>query len=89
MDLKARYVFHSPVDRVWDLLMDPKTIASCLPGCDAFEPIGTDRYRVVLNASVAAVSGSFEGTVEITDRHPPASVQIGRRWEGTPWLSQG
>ena len=89
MDLKARYVFHAPVDRVWDLLMDPKTIASCLPGCDAFEPIGDDRYRVVLNASVAAVTGSFEGTVEITDRHPPVSYRLAVDGKGRPGFLKG
>ena len=89
MDLKARYVFHSPVDRVWDLLMDPKTIASCLPGCDAFEPIGNDRYRVVLNASVAAVTGSFEGTVEITDRNPPVSYRLAVDGKGRPGFLKG
>src|SRR5258706_10095881 len=40
MELNVRYVFPGPVGRVWDGLMDTTVIASCLPGCDAFEPIG-------------------------------------------------
>jgi carbon monoxide dehydrogenase subunit G len=89
MDLKARYEFHAPVDRVWDLLMDPNMISSCLPGCEAFEPIGNDRYRVVLNASVAAVTGSFEGIVEITDRHPPVSYRLAVDGKGRPGFLKG
>ena len=89
MELKARYTFPGPVARVWDLLMDPKTIASCLPGCEAFEPIGDDRYRVVLNASVAAVTGSFEGAVEITDKHPPLSYKLAVDGKGRPGFVKG
>ena len=61
MELKGQYVFDAPVDRVWERLMDPATIAACLPGCQRFEPIGEDRYQVVLTAGVAAVTGTFEG----------------------------
>jgi uncharacterized protein len=89
MELKARYAFQAPVARVWDLLMDPTTISSCLPGCETFEPIGDDRYRVVLNASVAAVTGSFEGTVEIRDKHPPESYTLAVDGKGRPGFLKG
>jgi carbon monoxide dehydrogenase subunit G len=84
MELKARYTFPGPVGRVWDLLMDPKMISSCLPGCDAFEPIGDDRYRVVLNAGVAAVTGTFEGAVQITEKQPPVSYKLAVDGKGRP-----
>ena len=53
MDLNARYSFDAPVARVWDALMDAGTIAACLPGCKTLEPLGEDRYRIVLNAGTA------------------------------------
>lgn len=76
MELKAQYLFEAPADRVWDLLMDPQTIASCLPGCQTFEAIGEDRYRVVLNAGVAAIGGSFEGTVTLAGKRPGTSYRL-------------
>jgi carbon monoxide dehydrogenase subunit G len=89
MELKARYVFPGPVSRVWDLLMDPKVISSCLPGCDKFELIGEDRYRVVLNASVAAVTGSFEGVVAMTEKQPPVSYKLAVDGKGRPGFVKG
>jgi len=89
MELNARYVFPGPVARAWDLLMDPKMISSCLPGCDAFEPIGDDRYRVVLNAAVAAVTGRFEGVVEITEKHPHVSYKLAVDGKGRPGFVKG
>ena len=40
MDITGSYTFNASSDRVWDLLMNPDVIASCIPGCDRFEPDG-------------------------------------------------
>ena len=45
MDITGSYTFAAPPERVWDLMMDPAAIASCIPGCEALEPDGDDRYR--------------------------------------------
>jgi hypothetical protein len=76
MELKAQYRFNAPIDRVWDLLMDPDAIAACVPGCKVFEPVGGDRYRVVFTAAVAAISGSFTGTVALVDGQRPTSYRL-------------
>lgn len=89
MELTAQYKFAGPPARVWDLLMDPQAISSCLPGCEAFEPLGEDRYRVVLNAGVAAITGSFEGTVEMADKTPPVSYRLTVDGRGRPGFVKG
>jgi carbon monoxide dehydrogenase subunit G len=89
MDLSAQYQFSAPAARVWDLLMDPQAIASCLPGCQTFEPTGEDRYRVVLTAGVAAITGTFEGTVAITDKVPGQSYRLLIEGKGRPGFVQG
>jgi carbon monoxide dehydrogenase subunit G len=89
MELKAQYVFPGPIQAVWDLLMDPDAIAACLPGCEAFEPIGDDRYRVVLNASIAAITASFDATVTVADKHPPTSYRLSVDGRGRPGFVAG
>ena len=42
MTLDGTYTFAAPRTRVWQLLMDPTEIASCVPGCERFEPVGDD-----------------------------------------------
>jgi carbon monoxide dehydrogenase subunit G len=76
VELNARYVFPAPPLRVWELLMDPHVIASCLPGSEQFDSIGDDHYRVVLRAGVAAITGSFEGTVILADKQSPVSYRL-------------
>jgi carbon monoxide dehydrogenase subunit G len=89
MEVRAHYAFPGPIVRVWDLLMDPQALSSCLPGCDTFEPIGSDRYRIVLNAGVAAITGSFEGTVETVDKNPHASYRLIVDGRGRPGFVKG
>ena len=45
MDITGSYTFNAPPERVWNLLMSPDVIASCIPGCNKLEPAGDDRYR--------------------------------------------
>jgi carbon monoxide dehydrogenase subunit G len=76
MDLTATYMFEAPVERVWELLMDTDAVGSCLPGCRGLHPIGPDRYEVDLAVAVAAVSGSFKGTVSVADKIAPHSYTL-------------
>src|ERR1700722_17410472 len=76
MDLSASYTFASPAATVWNLLIDPQVVASCLPGCDRLEPLGEDRYRAELTLAVAAVSGQYSGTIAILDKRPSLSYRL-------------
>ena len=76
MELSAQYDIHAPSQRVWDLLMDIDAIGRCLPGCKGLKPIGPDRYEVELGVTVAAIAGSFKGTVALEDKAPPNSYAL-------------
>jgi len=89
MTLDGTYTFAAPRERVWQLLMDPKVIASCVPGCEEFEPMGDDKYRVRLTAGVAAITGTFEGTVTLADQVAPQSYRLQMEGSGGPGFVNG
>jgi carbon monoxide dehydrogenase subunit G len=89
MDLSGSYKFAASADAVWKLLVDPDVVAACLPGCDRLEEIGEDRYRAVLTLTVAAVSGSYVGTVAILDKKPPRSYRLVVEGNGKPGFVKG
>ena len=76
MDLNGSYHFDAPPDVVWKLLVDPAVIGASLPGCDGLEAVGEDQYRARLTVAVAAVSGSYTGTVSMLDKNPPRSYRL-------------
>jgi carbon monoxide dehydrogenase subunit G len=89
MDISGSYTFNASPDRVWDLLMNPDAIASCIPGCQAFEPDGDNRYRVKLHVALAAVTGNYEGLVTLSDQVRPTSYRLTGEGQGHAGFIKG
>jgi carbon monoxide dehydrogenase subunit G len=89
MEISGSYAFNAPPDRVWDLLMDTNVIAACIPGCERFEPAGENRYRARLNVALAAITGSYEGTITLSDQVPPTSYRLIAEGQGKPGFVKG
>jgi len=89
MDIFGSYTFDAPVDRVWDVLMDPAALSSCIPGCTRFEPDGEDRYAVTLTVALAAITGTYNGTVNLTDRTPHSSYRLVMAGDGRAGFVKG
>ena len=67
MKLSGAYRFDVPRERLWETLMDTSAVGACIPGVSAFTPLGGDRYEIELSVRVGIVSGSYKGTLAITD----------------------
>jgi carbon monoxide dehydrogenase subunit G len=89
MEITGSYAFNAPPDRVLDLLMDPAVISSCIPGCDRFEPGGDDRYNVRLTVGLAAITGTYDGTVVLTEKIPHTSYRLVVEGQGRPGFVKG
>lgn len=89
MDIAGSYTFNAAPDRVWSLLMNPDVIASCIPGCDRFEPDGEDRYRARLTIALAAITGTYEGTVVLSDKVAESSYRLTAEGQGRPGFVKG
>jgi uncharacterized protein len=89
MDISASYVFNAQPDRVWALLMDADVLASCVPGCKGFEPSGEDRYNVTIAVGLAAITGTYAGTVTVSDKIEPTSYKLLVEGQGRPGFVNG
>ena len=89
MEVTGSYPFNAAPERVWTLLMDPDVIASCIPGSDKFEPTGEDQYRVRLTVALAAITGSYDGTIVIADKVPHSSYRLLADGQGRPGFVKG
>lgn len=57
-------------------MQDPVILAQCMPGCESLDRIGPDEYAMKMKMALAAISGSFEGKVSITNQNPPTSFKL-------------
>ena len=89
MDISGSYTFDAPPDRVWTLLMDAAVLSSCIPGCEKFEADGDGRYNVTLTVGLAAITGTYSGTVVLTDKVPNTSYSLVVEGQGRPGFVKG
>ena len=89
MEIAGSYTFDVPPDKVWALLMDPAVISSCIPGCDTFEPTGENSYRARLSVAMAAITGTYDGVVTLSDLVPHTSYRLTAEGQGRPGFVKG
>src|SRR5262245_29329797 len=89
MQISGTYKFNAAPDLVWARLMDPSIIARCIPGCDALEPDGENRFRARLTVALAAITGTYDGTVTVSDLVPGVSYRLMAEGKGKPGFIKG
>jgi uncharacterized protein len=55
------------VDRAWEVLMDMPAVGTCVPGLEAIEATGDDRYRGVMKVKVGAIRVRFDGDIQVVE----------------------
>ncbi len=84
MKIQGAYTLPGNPQQVWELLNDPERLAKCLPGCERLEPAGPDRYKVAIKFALAAFSGAYSGSVELSEKKPPKTMRMRVEGKGTP-----
>jgi len=74
----------APRERVYEALRDPAVLARTIPGCRSLDAVGPDAYRMTISAGVAAIRGTYEGSVALSDPAPPESFTLRAQGQGAP-----
>jgi carbon monoxide dehydrogenase subunit G len=89
LKFEGTYKFTAPRDRVWEVLLDPKVIAQCMPGCESMTEVAPDQFEAVMKVGVASVKGTYKGKVAIKDKQPPTHYVLSGQGSGGPGFMQG
>lgn len=84
MKISGSNTLLSSVDEVWAAINDPAVLARCIPGCESLTTTAPDRYAMRINAGVAAIKGTYDGAVAITDKKEPGSLRMTANGSGAP-----
>ncbi len=76
MHLSGEHRFSAPRERVYDFLLDPDTLRSCLPGCEQLDETGEDEYSATMKIGIGMIKGTFTGKVQISERNAPSSYRM-------------
>ena len=89
LQLKGEHKVGIDRDRVWTLLNDPAVLQEIIPGCDTLTRISADKYELGLNLLIGSVSGSYKGSVELSEKNPPDNYRIMLTGEGSIGFVKG
>jgi uncharacterized protein len=91
IEIARTYRFDAAPDRVWEKLMDTTALASCIPGCGSLDPDPDtpDRYVIRLTVKLAAVMGTYDGSVQLVDTIPLQSYGLLAEGRGRPGFVKG
>jgi hypothetical protein len=76
MHLSGEHRFTAPRERVYDFLLDPDTLRSCLPGCEQLDETAEDEYSATMKIGIGMIKGTFTGKVQISERNAPSSYRM-------------
>src|SRR5918998_6543195 len=72
MRFENHFDVDSPIESVWDAVLDVERVAPTVPGAEVLERTGDDAYQVAIKVKVGPMSMTYRGEVEIAERDEEA-----------------
>ena len=89
MKVEGAYSFPGQPQQVWDLLLDPESLRTCIPGVESLTETSPDHWDAVLKVGVAAIKGTYKGKVAIVDKQAPTAYTLQVEGSGGPGFVKG
>ena len=89
MRLEGTNMLPASVETVWKTINDPEALRRCTPGLKELKEIGPDTYQATLTVGIAAVKGTYAGTLAITDKRAPTHYKISLDGSGGAGFMKG
>jgi len=75
MLIEGKFTLKAPIQEVWDFLLKPETLASCIPGLEEMELIDERTYNSVVKQKVGPISVKLKFTTTLTEVDPPTHLK--------------
>jgi carbon monoxide dehydrogenase subunit G len=75
LEIEKTTTLTAPIERVWELLLDPEVMKSCVPGVESVEMFDDTEYTVAIHVKMAFVNARFRVRGSIVDMRPPSYLR--------------
>ena len=76
MIIKGKFTLKAPVQLLWDTLLDPETLRSCIPGAEKIDRLDEKTYDCVIKQKVGPISVRFKFINTLTKIELPNHVEM-------------
>lgn len=79
MLIEGKFTMKAPIQKVWDFLLAPGTLASCIPGAEKMEAVDDKTWEGIVKQKVGPISVKLNFTQTFTEIDPPKHIKaVGR-----------
>jgi carbon monoxide dehydrogenase subunit G len=89
MKVEGLFSFPGPPQQVWELLLSPDSLRTCIPGVESLTETGPDHWDAVMKVGVAAIRGTYKGKVAIVEKEEPTAYTLQIEGSGGPGFVKG
>ncbi|VCU68884.1 Carbon monoxide dehydrogenase subunit G (CoxG) [Pigmentiphaga humi] len=79
MEIEKVLTAAAPVAKVWEMLLDPTVMGSCVPGMKSIEVVSDTEYNAVIHVKISFISAKFRLKTRIVEQRAPDYLRV----EGT------
>lgn len=76
MIIEGKFSLKAPIRLLWDTLLDPETLRSCIPGAEKIDRLDDKTYDCLIKQKVGPISVRFKFTNLLTKIEPPNHVEM-------------
>jgi len=76
MIIEGGFVLKAPIDKLFDFLLKPETIMTCLPGAESVKMIDDTTYECVVKQKVGPISAKLKFVNKLTKIEKPTHIEI-------------
>ncbi|HSW40796.1 MAG TPA: SRPBCC domain-containing protein [Acidobacteriota bacterium] len=79
MIIEGQFTIQAPIQKVWDSLLDPQTLGTCVPGTEKMEALDAETYESIVAQRVGPFKVKLKFTTKLTEVRPPNYIKaVGR-----------
>ena len=75
MLIEGKFTIKTQIQKAWDNLLDPETLASCIPGCEKLEAIDEKTFDCIVKQKVGPIAVRLKFITTLTEVDPPTHLK--------------
>lgn len=76
MILEGKFIVKAPIQKLWDTMLNPETLRSCIPGAEKIEQLDEKTYDCVIKQKVGPISVQFKFQTTLVKVDPPTHAEM-------------
>lgn len=76
MIIEGRFTLKAPIEKLFDFVLKPETIMSCLPGAESVKLLDETTYECIVKQKVGPISAKLKFVNRLTKVERPTHVEV-------------